>query len=130
LSRQIDLLQHYEQLKSTLLHVGYFRRGSLVKRFMVCGKPACACHGSPPRLHGPYYQWTRKVKGKTQTVFYTREQAELLSGWIAAGREIEHIIAQMERLSLRVTDRLLKELAPAERKPRAARTPAKRAAKG
>jgi len=130
MSRQIDLLQHYEQLKSTLLRVGYFRRGSLVKRFMVCGKPACACHGSPPRLHGPYYQWTRKVKGKTQTVFYTREQAELLSGWIAAGRELEHIVAQMERLSLRVTDRLLKELAPAERKPRAARTPAKRAAKG
>jgi hypothetical protein len=130
MTREIDLLQHYEQLKSTLLRVGYFRRGSLVKRFMVCGKPSCACRGSPPRLHGPYYQWTRKVKGKTQTVFYTPEQAELLSGWIAAGRELEHIVAQMERLSLRVTDRLLKELAPAERKPRAVRTPAKRTAKG
>ena len=130
MTRKIDLQQHYEQLKGTLLRVGYFRRGSLVKRFMVCGKPACACHGSPPRLHGPYYQWTRKVKGKTQTVFYTREQAELLSGWIAAGRELDRIVAQMERLSLGVTDRLLKELAPAERKPRARRTPAKRAAKG
>jgi hypothetical protein len=108
MSTEIDLLQHYEQLKSTLLRVGYFRRGSLVKRFMVCGKPSCACHGSPPRLHGPYYQWTRKVKGKTQTVFYTRQQAELLSRWIAAGREIEHIVSQMERLSLRATDRLLK----------------------
>jgi len=95
---------------------------------MVCGKPSCACHGTPPRLHGPYYQWTRKVKGKTQTVFFTREQAQLLSGWIAAGRDLDHIIAQMERLSLRVTDRLLRELAP--RKPRAKRVRIKSAAKG
>jgi len=128
MSTKIDPQQHYRQLKSTLLGIGYFRRGSLVKRFMVCGKPSCACHGTPPRLHGPYYQWTRKVKGKTQTVFFTREQAELLSGWIAAGRDLDHIIAQMERLSLRVTDRLLRELAP--RKPRAKRVRIKSAAKG
>ena len=128
MSTKIDPQQHYRQLKSTLLGIGYFRRGSLVKRFMVCGKPSCACHGTPPRLHGPYYQWTRKVKGKTQTVFFTREQAQLLSGWIAAGRDLDHIIAQMERLSLRVTDRLLRELAP--RKPRAKRVRIKSAAKG
>jgi hypothetical protein len=130
MSSNTDLHQRYQQLKSTLMHVGYFRRGSLVKRFMVCGKPSCICHASPPRLHGPYYQWTRKINGKTNTLFLTREQAEFLSDWIAAGRELDHIIEQMERLSLRATTRLLKELRPAERKPRAARTPGRRAAKG
>ncbi|MGA2641883.1 MAG: DUF6788 family protein, partial [Spirochaetia bacterium] len=103
--------------------------GTLLKRFMPCGKPGCACQASPPRLHGPYYQWTRKVDGKTVTVRLTPEQANLLAGWIAAGRELDQIVSQMERLSLRVTDRLLKELPPSTRKASAARAPRKRAPK-
>jgi hypothetical protein len=121
MSTKADLQQRYQELKGTLLRIGYFRRGSLVKRFMVCGKPSCACHGSPPRLHGPYYQWTRKVQGKTKTVFFTREQAELLSGWIEAGRELDRIISQMEKLALRATEQLLKKSTPAVRKPRSIR---------
>ena len=130
MSTNIDLQQRYQELKSTLIRVGYFRRGSLVKRFMVCGKSTCACHASPPRLHGPYYQWTRKIHGKTVTVLFSREEADLLADWIAAGRELDRIIAQMERLSLRATSRLLKELPPATRKTRATRTRGKRAPKG
>ena len=64
-----DLQQNYQQLQRALSRVGYFRRGTLLKRFMTCGKPGCACKSSPPRLHGPYYQWTRKIGGKTVTVF-------------------------------------------------------------
>jgi hypothetical protein len=105
-----DFPQNYQALQRALSQVAYFRRGTLLKRFMACGKSGCACQASPPRLHGPYYQWTRKVGGKTVTVRLSREQADLLAGWIAEGRELNRIIAQMERLSLRVTDRLLKKL--------------------
>jgi len=122
-----DLPQNYQQLQRALSRVGYFRRGTLLKRFMPCGKPGCACQASPPRLHGPYYQWTRKVEGKTVTVRLTSEQASLLAGWIAVGRQLNRIIDQMERLSLRATDRLLKELPPPARKTPAARTRGKRA---
>ena len=122
-----DLQQNYQQLQRALSRVGYFRRGTLLKRFMTCGKPGCACKSSPPRLHGPYYQWTRKIGGKTVTVFFTREQADLLAGWIAAGRQLNRIIAQMERLSLRATDRFLKELPSHPRKALAARARRKRA---
>jgi hypothetical protein len=127
MSINIDLQQRYQQLKGALARVGYFRRGSLVKRFMTCGKPSCACKASPPRLHGPYYQWTRKIGGKTVTVFFTREQADLLAGWIAAGRQLNRIIAQMERLSLRATDRVLKKLPSNARESPAARARGKRA---
>ena len=123
-----DLPQHYQQLKTTLLGIGYFRRGSLVKRFMVCGKPNCACHGTPPRLHGPYYQWTRKIRGKTKSIFFTPRQAQLLSTWIAEGRRLDRIVRQMERLSLRATERLLKEAAEGE-KPQSKRVSRKLAAK-
>lgn len=125
-----DLHQDYQALQRALSQVGYFRRGTLLKRFMPCGKPGCACQGSPPRLHGPYYQWTRKVDGKTVTVRLTPEQADLLAGWIATGREMERIIAEMERLSLLATDRLLKELPPPVRKTPAERARARRAPKG
>ena len=120
-----DLSADYRQLQLTLSRIGYFRRGTLLKRFMPCGKPGCACQANPPRLHGPYYQWTRKVDGKTVTVRLSAEQAELLEGWIAAGRELDRTVAKMERLSLHATDRLLKQLPLPTRKVPEARRRAK-----
>ena len=69
---------------------------------MPCGKPGCRCQAVPPELHGPYYQWTRKVAGKTATVRLTRSQATLLDTWIANGRRLDRI--QMQRVSHRATD--------------------------
>jgi hypothetical protein len=103
-------LQRYDALKRAIAEVGLVRRGSLVRRFMPCGKPGCRCQASPPELHGPYYQWTRKVRGKTVTLRLTESQAEALAAWIANGRRLDEIIAQMERLSLRITDRQLRAL--------------------
>jgi len=60
--------ERYETLKREVAAVGLIRRGSLVRRLVACGKPNCCCQADPPRLHGPYYQWTRKVYGKTVTV--------------------------------------------------------------
>jgi len=130
ISMKSDLPQNYQRLQRALSRIGYFRRGTLLTRFMPCGKPGCACQDSPPRLHGPYYQWTRKVGGKTVTVRLTREQAELLADWIATGHELDKIIAQMERLSLRFTDRLLKKLPSPARKTSTSRARAKRAPNG
>jgi len=69
-----ELAPEYRHLRLALSRIGYFRRGTLLKRLMTCGKPVCACKASPPRLHGPYYQWTRKVDGKTATVNLSAEQ--------------------------------------------------------
>jgi len=112
----METQKNYQQLQRALAGIGYFRRGTLLKRFMACGKPGCACQATPPRLHGPYYQWTRKVDGKTVTVRLSREQADLMAGWIATGRELDRIVAEMERISLQVTDRALKQLPAASHK--------------
>lgn len=104
----------YATLKRALQTVGFIRRGSLVRRFMPCGKPGCLCQATPPVLHGPYYQWTRKVRGKTVTVRLTRPQAQLVAQWIANGRQLDTLVAQMEAVSLRVTARLLTQLPPPE----------------
>lgn len=99
--------RRYDALKRAVRTLGPIRRGSLVRRFMPCGKPGCCCQASPPELHGPYYQWTRKVGGKTVTVRLTREEARLFEEWISNGRQLDRIVAQMEAVSFRLTERLV-----------------------
>ena len=100
----------YEALKRSLVDLGMLRRGSLVRRFMPCGKPGCRCQAASPELHGPYYQWTRKVGGKTATLRLSEREARLLEQWVVNGRRLDRLVAQMEGVSLRRTDRLLKKL--------------------
>ena len=99
--------ERYADLKRRIAALPPIRRGSVVRRYMPCGKPGCRCQSRPPRLHGPYYQWTRKVQGKTETTRVDRQQAKLLGEWIANGRELDRLVAQMERVCLRITQRLL-----------------------
>ena len=60
-----------------------------------------------PQLHGPYWQWTRKVKGKTVTVTLSESQAAMLREWLENGRLYDRQLAELEQLSVQVTDRLL-----------------------
>jgi len=116
ISVKTDFPQNYSRLQLALSRIGYFRRGTLIRRLMTCGKAGCACKASPPRLHGPYYQWTRKLDGKTVTVNLSAQQAKLLEGWIATGKELDRIVAEMERMSLELTERMLHELPSPTRK--------------
>jgi len=99
----------YAALKEALQGLGYVRPGSLVRRFMPCGKPSCRCMGDPPSLHGPYYQWTLKIGGKTKTVRLSEGQARLCEEWMANHRKLKDIVRRMETISLKETDRLLRK---------------------
>jgi hypothetical protein len=103
--------QRFQDLKTNLSEVGPFRRGSVQRRFMPCGKSGCRCQANPPELHGPYYQWTRKVDGKTVTVRLTTEQAQLVREWVANARRIDGLLAALEVVSLRLTQPLLEAAA-------------------
>jgi len=43
------------------------RRGSIVEQYLRCGKTPCCCRTPRHPGHGPYFAFTRKVLGKTQT---------------------------------------------------------------
>jgi hypothetical protein len=101
--------ERYIALKHAVADLGYVRRGSITRRLMPCGKRGCCCQASPPELHGPYYQWTRKVRGKTVTVRLTKEESQSLEAWIANARRLDKIIAAMEAVSMRVTQRVLRK---------------------
>ena len=47
-----------------LAALGFALPGTLADRMTRCGRPNCRCHADPPRLHGPYHQWTPRKTGK------------------------------------------------------------------
>src|SRR5260370_29915075 len=57
-----------EELYRELGQVGDFRRGSLNEVRRKCGKPGCACAAPGHRGHGPQWNLTRKVGGRTRAV--------------------------------------------------------------
>lgn len=95
-------LSHIAQ---ALGRAGFSLPGSVVSREMRCGKQGCRCKGDPPALHGPYYQWTRKVGGKTVTRWLTEDQATRYEAWFANARRLRELLTALEVLSLRVAER-------------------------
>jgi hypothetical protein len=94
------LLAEIERLKDAFSEIGIVLRGSVTERYMPCGRPGCRCQAKPPTLHGPYFQWTTKVKGKTRTVRLTPEEVPLYREWIANGRKLDQIIRDWEQTGL------------------------------
>jgi len=76
--------------------------GSILERRICCKKPGCRCMAQPPQLHGPYYQWTRKLNGKTVTRLLTSEQKERYEAWFDNAKQIRSLLAELEALSLLV----------------------------
>ena len=64
------------ELIKALSQTGWALPGTFTERYNRCGKANCRCKQDPPTLHGPYYQWTRKVDGKTVTRLLNRDQIE------------------------------------------------------
>ncbi len=99
--------RRYRQAARAIAQVGFIRAGSVIRRATTCGTPGCRCHADPPRLHGPYYQWTAKVGGKTVTRRLSEGEARLYKGWIANDRELRARIGQMRRVAAQATKLIL-----------------------
>jgi hypothetical protein len=93
--------RRYAALEKSVAGIGYFCRGSLQRRYQPCGKRGCRCHTNPPKLHGPYFEWTRKVAGKTVSQRIQPEEVKLLRGWFRNARRLDALLAKMEQLSMR-----------------------------
>jgi len=79
--------------------------GSLTVRIGRCGKAACVCRSDPPRLHGPFRSWTRKVAGKTVTRLLSEEQLNDYQRFFDNHRRLKELVHELEELSLAVIDR-------------------------
>lgn len=97
-------LRRHEQLVRALAQTGFVLPGTLLQRHNRCGKPNCRCKHDPPRLHGPYYQWTRKIGGKTVTRLLTDEQVQRYQDWFTNAQRVRQLIAELETLSMDIAE--------------------------
>jgi tRNA C32,U32 (ribose-2'-O)-methylase TrmJ len=96
--------RRYRELAESIADIGFVTAGTISHRRTRCGKPNCRCHADPPQLHGPYWQWTAKVDGKTVTRRLTPAEAELYQQWIANDRQLRALIAQMRKVATKTTE--------------------------
>jgi hypothetical protein len=78
--------------------------GTLTVRSYACGKRRCRCHDDPPRLHGPYAEWTRKIEGKTVTRRLTPEQLAAWQPLFDNARKMRDLLARIQDLTLQAVD--------------------------
>lgn len=113
--RLARLRRRYRQLALRLAQVDFIAKGSVTQRHLPCGKPSCRCHADPPQLHGPYWQWSTAVEGKTVTRSLTAEQARLYQEWIGNRKQLEAILEKMQAIAAEAAELLLAEAQPAPR---------------
>ncbi len=73
ISREKLLARQIEKVKAQLTALGDLRPGSLSTQYNVCGTPGCRCKATPPEKHGPYYQVSFTLKGKSSSKFVRKE---------------------------------------------------------
>jgi hypothetical protein len=77
--------------------------GTLTVRAYACGKPNCRCHADPPRLHGPYAEWTRKTSGKTVTRRLTPAELAEYQPLFDNAKKLRALLAKLQDLTLEIT---------------------------
>ena len=92
------------KIAAQLAAAGFALPGTLTVRAYACGKPNCRCHADPPRLHGPYAEWTRKIGGKTITRRLTQDQYQAYRPWFDASHTLRALLAELEALSLDIIE--------------------------
>lgn len=91
--------QHFAALKHELAALGYFCKGTLLKRMMKCGKKQCACQTDPAKRHGPYFECTFKLHHKTVNIRLLAQAAPLYRNAIRQYRRLRTLLDRLERHS-------------------------------
>ena len=92
------------EIAARLAGLAFALPGTVADRLTRCGRANCRCHADPPRLHGPYHQWTRKKNGKTATRILTDEQLADYGPWFDNHKRLRELVTELEELSLAITE--------------------------
>lgn len=106
--RLANYQRRYDELAAQIADIGYIASGTILSRHTKCGTKACRCHADPPRLHGPYWQLTKKQAGKTITRHLNNHEMALYQEWIDNDRELQRVITELRKTAAKATKLLLK----------------------
>lgn len=91
--------QRFFELRRELEEIGFFCKGTVLKRMMKCGKAQCACASDATKRHGPYYELTYKANGKTVNVKLSTEAAPLYKAAAQQYRKLKSLLNRLDKLS-------------------------------
>jgi hypothetical protein len=94
----------------------------VIERYTLCATPTCRCHSDPQAPHGPYFQYTRKLAGKTLTRRLNGDEAERYREWIRNCRRLDELLDQMDQISRRAADLILSRTSQGSRPTQRPRT--------
>lgn len=92
------------RIRAELQTIGPCLPGSVVVREGRCGKAACSCRKTPPRLHGPFRSWTRKVSKKTVTRLLSDDQLSDYQVFFDNDRRLKRLLHELEELGLALVE--------------------------
>jgi hypothetical protein len=93
-----------DRIAAELAQAGFALPGTLTVRAYACGKPGCRCHADPPRLHGPYAEWTRKIGGKTVTRRLSPAELADYQPLFDNAKKIRTLLAELQDLTLAIVE--------------------------
>jgi hypothetical protein len=90
-----------KQLKQKLMNLGPIHPGSINKQFNVCGKAVCKCKDPKnPIKHGPYYQLSYTVAGKSSSKFLKEEELPEAKRQVERYKEFKKLIVEIAKSSV------------------------------
>ncbi|MGH8296393.1 MAG: DUF6788 family protein [Steroidobacteraceae bacterium] len=92
------------RIAEALANLGFVLPGTLLERRLTCTHAGCRCHGDPPALHGPYFQWSRKLRAKTVSTTFSPEQVADYRPWFDNERQLRALVRELQTLSLAVVE--------------------------
>ena len=99
---RLQVLEEFSQL-------GDLRRGSLVTRYIRCGKEGCHCHEAGESGHGPKHSLTYKEKGRTVTEYVDAEHLAQVKGQFSEHRRFLELCQQFLRINEQICRLRLQE---------------------
>jgi uncharacterized protein DUF6788 len=91
-----------DRIAAGLAAAGFALPGTLTVRACACGKPNCRCHADPPRLHGPYAEWTRKIGGKTVTRRLSPAELAQYQPLSGNAKKLRGLLGELQDLTLQI----------------------------
>ncbi len=94
------------RIAAALGEIGFALPGSLTVKAYRCGntKANCRCRADPPRLHGPYAFWTRKVDGKTVSRILSDEELAEYQPLFDNARKVRELVNQLQELTMELVE--------------------------
>ncbi len=84
------------KIKEKIQNTGRFHPGKISLQYTVCNNKNCQCHDKiNPKKHGPYYQLSYSVKGKSRTRFIKSSDLSKVNEYINEYQRIKELLSDL-----------------------------------